>query len=280
MVAPSQKGIVGMLMRESDMPFSKEGLRPDLLFNPSGIPSRTTVGQLIESTTSTLCAVKGTHYDGTLLTPIDIDAVKTELGNYGYNCEGYDRLYSGMTGEHIDVAIFIGPTYYQRLQKFIDDSNYSVKRANIDITTRQPIDGQSSSGGLRIGEMEHDVLAVHGGARTITEKFHNHSDGFTEYICKRCGTPAIVNLEKNKFVCKLCNDSADIGKLNTSWTAKLFRQYASAMGVGITINAKPIITERPDNGEVMKLDLYNDDAKKQLKRAIVTVNEEIDDEGE
>lgn len=141
-----------MLLREADMPFTKDGIRPDILFNAHGIPSRMTVAQLLESLVGNVCAIKGAHYDGTMFKSVDIETYAEELEQYGFNRYGYERLVNGMTGEFIDTLIFFGPTFYQRLQKFVADAEYSVRNAMTDAVTRQPLDGQGNAGGLRLGD--------------------------------------------------------------------------------------------------------------------------------
>lgn len=146
-----QKGIAAMLLRESDMPYNQNGIRPDIIFNPHGMPSRMTCSQLIETLVGKVCAIKGTHYDGTTFHKVDIESYAELLSQYGFNRYGYERFVSGMTGEFIDTLVFFGPTYYQRLQKFVSDTEYSVSHALFDVLTNQPLEGKASSGGLRIG---------------------------------------------------------------------------------------------------------------------------------
>ncbi len=241
-----QKGICAMLLREADMPFTLSGIRPDILFNPHGLPSRMTVAQLIESLIGNICAIKGTHYDGTMFKETDIESYAEMLEQYGMNRYGYERMINGITGEYIDTLIFHGPTYYQRLQKFVSDAEYSVRHALTDALTAQPLDGQANAGGLRIGEMEKDVLCVHGSSRFLREKFFNHSDGYTEYIC-RCGRAAIVNHDNQIYKCKFCKDNADITAIPTSWSSKLAMQEIQSCNVGISRIPRPFTYEINDN---------------------------------
>ncbi len=136
-----QKGICACLMREADLPFNLEGMRPDIIFNPHGMPSRMTCSQVIEALVGNVCAIKGTHYDGTIFKENDIESYAEILEQYGFHRYGYDRMISGITGEYIDTLIFYGPTYYQRLQKFVSDAEYSVRQALTDAVTMQPLDG-------------------------------------------------------------------------------------------------------------------------------------------
>lgn len=237
-----QKGVVGLLLRDSDMPYTKDGMRPSIIMNPHAIPSRMTIGQLYESQVGNWCAKTGTYTDGTIFKNVDIETIASELEAIGMDRYGYHRLYSGITGEFIDSLIFMGPTYYQRLQKFVIDKVRSVTQGPSDVLSRQPIDKMSSGGGIRIGEMERDVICSHGASKFLQEKYFNHSDGFTEYIC-RCGKTAIVNVAKNYYKCKYCKDNADISEFQTSWSSKLFIQELETMNIGIRRHVKPFTYE-------------------------------------
>jgi hypothetical protein len=233
-----QKGIASMLLREADMPTTESGIRPDILFNPHGLPSRMTIGQLMESLIGNICAIEGSHYDGTMFKKNDIESCAEILEQYGFHRYGYERLINGITGEYMNVLIFVGMTYYQRLQKFVSDAEYAVSRALTDALTAQPLDGQASAGGLRIGEMERDVLVVHGVSRFLHEKFFHHSDGYTEYICK-CGRPIIVNHRESIYKCKFCKDNAEPIAVRTSWSAKLAAMEIMSCNVGLLRVPRP-----------------------------------------
>lgn len=260
-----QKGIAAMLLREADMPFTPEGIRPDILFNPAGMPSRMTAAQLMESLISNYCAIEGTHYDGTMFKDTNIETYADLLEQNGFHRYGYDRLMNGITGEFIDVLVFFGPTYYQRLQKFVSDAEYSVRHALTDAVTAQPLGGQASTGGLRIGEMERDVLAVHGVSRFLREKFFNHSDGYTEYIC-RCGRSAIVNHKQQLYKCKFCKDNADITAIPTSWSSKLAVQEIQSCNVGVSRIPRPFTYGVEDNesGDLTKIEDYSTETIRRL----------------
>jgi len=265
-----QKGICGLLMREADMPTTKDGIRPALIFNPHGMPSRMTCSQLIESLLGNVCAIKGAFHDATMFKKNDIESIAAELEQYGLNRYGYEQMINGLTGEYINTLIFFGPTFYQRLQKFVIDAEYSVQHALTDAITYQPLDGQGSSGGLKIGEMERDVLSSHGCSRFLHEKFFHHSDRYTEYIC-RCGKPAILNHKENLYKCKYCKDNADIVAIPTSWSSKLFMQEMESTNVGIRRLPRPFVYEVNDTKDrsLSKIDSYNEDTLKELIRQTV-----------
>ncbi len=269
-----QKGIAACLLREADMPFNKHGERPVLIFNPHGLPSRMTVAQLIESLLGNLCAIKGVHHDATMYKKVDIESIAAELEQYGYNRYGYDKLISGITGEYIDVDIYFGPTFYQRLQKFVVDEEYSVRHASTDAITFQPLSGKGSNGGLRVGEMERDVLASHGVSRFLNEKFFKHSDGYTEYIC-RCGKAAIVNHSINKYKCFYCRDNAVISAVETSWSAKLFNQELNSCNVSTRRYLAPYQFELYDTPD-RKISQVEDYNKNNIKKLYKIASDMVD----
>lgn len=233
-----QKGICAHLIREADMMFTEDGERPAAIFNPHGIPSRMTVAQLIESMIGNVCADKGAHTDGTMFMKVDVNSISDELQARGFQKHGYRRMMSGITGEYIDCLIFYGPVFYQRLMKFIDDQEYSVRNALTDAVTFQPLGGQGSNGGLRIGEMEQNCIIAHGSINSLQDKFRPHSDGFTQHTC-RCGTSAIINVANKLYKCTRCKDMADISRRESTWTAKMFKQECESMGIGMRMIPEP-----------------------------------------
>jgi hypothetical protein len=149
-----QKGVCGLTLCQSMMPFDENGVTPSIIMNPHAIPSRMTLGQLLESLIGNWCARRGTHTDGTIFNNHNIESVIAELERMGYKNAGYHVLYSGFTGEYMNTLIFQGPTYYQRLQKFTSDTVYAISKGRTDELTRQPLTGKARHGSLRLGEME------------------------------------------------------------------------------------------------------------------------------
>lgn len=241
-----QKGTVGLILDESDMPRTADGVAPSILMNPHSIPSRMTIGQLLESLISVFCMAMGTTIDATIFKKFDIESICNLLESLGLNRHGYEKLYDGKTGEWIDTLIFVGNIYYQRLQKLVADARYTVSSGPTDALTRQLLSGKSSGGGLRIGEMERDVLCVHGAMQFMSEKYREHSDGFVNYVC-RCGKMAIVNTDKGIYKCNYCKDKADIVAYDTSWTSKLYLQELESMNVGIRQKPKPFTYNTVDD---------------------------------
>ncbi len=165
------------------MPFTETGVVPDIIVNPHAIPSRMTVGQIIEALVAKVCEIDGYVTDGTMFNSVDIEAIGKQLKDLGYDEHGEEYMYNGRTGEKMRSKIFITPTYYQRLQKFVADAMYAVSSGPTCAITRQPLGGKSTGGGLRLGEMERDVCVADGVVNFLQEKFYDHSDGFTPYLC-------------------------------------------------------------------------------------------------
>lgn len=225
------KGIGAKVWPRCDMPYTEDGVVPDLIVNAHSIPTRMAVSQLIECITSVLAARRGTVLDATAFKKIDVLEIMRELGDYGIKYGGHQRMYNGFSGEYFDTLIFVGPTSYQRLQKFVVDESYAMNSGPTSALTRQPIEGRANDGGLRLGEMEKDVICAHGAIRSCKEKFYDDSDGVSIHICMECGNRAIINEDKKIYRCRTCDDMADIVKVPSAWAANLFFNEAEAMGV-------------------------------------------------
>jgi DNA-directed RNA polymerase beta subunit len=230
-----QKGVVSITLPEEDMPVTASGMIPSILMNPHAIPSRMTIGQLYESVTGNWCAAKGIETDATIFrTDNPVADICEELKRMGLDDQGEERLYSGITGDWIHVRIFMGVTYFQRLQKYGIETLYAISTGPTDIITRQPIDGgKAHRGGLRIGDMEKYCLIAHASTKALMEKFQQHSDGITEYLCLRCGKAATVNVELNQYKCQRCGDSAEFGYTAGSWCAKQLVNTVESINIGI-----------------------------------------------
>jgi len=197
-----QKGTVGLVIREEDMPFTKDGIRPDIIINPHAIPSRMTIGQLVECIIGKACTYYGGFGDCTAFENkgSKVSLIGTHLTKAGFHSSGNELLYNGMTGEQIESSIFIGPTYYMRLKHMVKDKiNYRALGPRAALT-RQPVGGRANDGGLRIGEMERDVLVAHGLNNMLTESMMERGDKYYVAVCNQSGMIAIYNPSKNLFM--------------------------------------------------------------------------------
>lgn len=242
-----QKGTIGLTLHQSDMPFTKEGMYPDIIMNANAIPSRMTIGQLVEALVGKVAAVKGMLADGTPFNDIDVEQVKTELEKLGYEKNATEYLYNGMTGQRIKIPIFIGPTYYQRLKHLVSDKIHSRSRGPITMLTHQPPEGRSKDGGLRFGEMERDSIISHGMSKFLKERLLDTSDAYSTYVCDVCGLFAQRMIKKeNKmyptdsdvYYCNACKNKSRISKIIIPYAFKLLIQELMSMNIASRIRTK------------------------------------------
>lgn len=238
-----QKGEVGMAVMSHDMPYSANGLVPDLIINPCAIPSRMTIGQLLEGLMGKLCAILCRYADATIFTEEigNVKSIGDALEKLGFNRHGLEKLFNGFNGRWIDTEVFITPTYYQLLQKFAIDDMYVVSSGPTCILTHQPMEGVSKSGGLRIGEMEIWTMATHGSGHAIMEKMRDDSDGYDMYVCANCGKLPVVNEEQKIFRCNVCQMNKrepNIQKIRSTWSSKLLMQEIESTGINVELELK------------------------------------------
>ncbi|XP_013632372.1 PREDICTED: DNA-directed RNA polymerase II subunit 2-like [Brassica oleracea var. oleracea] len=226
-----QKGTVGMTYTQEDMPWTIEGVTPDIIVNPHAIPSRMTIGQLIECIMGKVAAHMGKEGDATPFTDVTVDNISKALHKCGYQMRGFERMYNGHTGRPLTAMIFLGPTYYQRLKHMVDDKIHSRGRGPVQILTRQPAEGRSRDGGLRFGEMERDCMIAHGAANFLKERLFDQSDAYRVHVCESCGLIAIANLKKNSFECRGCKNKTDIVQVHIPYACKLLFQELMSMAI-------------------------------------------------
>ena len=237
----AQKGTVGNIIPECDMPFTKNGLRPDIILNPHAIPSRMTIAQLAETLLGKVLLELGMFGDGTSFGEMDVYTIINELKRCGYESHGNEILYDGCTGEQLETDIFIGPVYYQRLKHMVNDKEHSRAMGPMVNLTRQPAEGRSRDGGFRIGEMERDVMIAHGMTKFCRERMYTVSDKYAVHVCKKCGMIATYNngdfgpmRAKPEMVvhhCKTCNNSTDFAYVEIPYAYKLMSQELQAINI-------------------------------------------------
>jgi hypothetical protein len=236
-----QKGTCGNIIPEWDMPFTKDGMRPDIILNPHAIPSRMTIAQLKETLLGKVLIELGLFGDATSFGNLDIKTISNELLKLGYESYGNEVLYNGLTGEQLESNIFIGPVFYQRLKHMVNDKQHSRSIGPMVNLTRQPAEGRSRDGGFRIGEMERDVMIAHGAAKFCRERLYEVSDKYSMHVCRKCGLIASYNdgninkmYDNNDFtihLCKTCNNTTDFARVEVPYSFKLMSQELQTINV-------------------------------------------------
>ncbi|SBS81330.1 DNA-directed RNA polymerase II subunit RPB2, putative [Plasmodium ovale] len=226
-----QKGTIGITYRTEDMPFSCDGTFPDIIMNPHAVPSRMTIGHLVECLAGKVAAIEGGEGDATPFSKITVQEISQRLHKLGYEKYGNDILYNGHNGRMLKSKIFIGPTYYQRLKHMVEDKIHARSRGPLTMITRQPTEGRSRDGGLRFGEMERDCMISHGSAKMLKERLFEESDAYRVHVCDNCGLCCIADVNKNAYECTVCNSKTTISQIYLPYACKLLFQELMTMAI-------------------------------------------------
>lgn len=220
-----QKGVCGIIVQQEDLPFNDDGVCPDIIMNPHGFPSRMTVGKMIELISGKAGVLNGTLEYGTCFGGSKLEDMSQILIDKGFSYSGKDMLYSGITGECLQAYIFFGPIYYQKLKHMVLDKMHARARGPRAVLTRQPTEGRSRDGGLRLGEMERDCVIAYGASQLLLERLMISSDAFEVDVCNNCG------LMGYSLWCNTCKSSEHVIKMTIPYAAKLLFQELLSMNI-------------------------------------------------
>ena len=226
-----QKGTIGNIIPEEDMPFTASGLKPDIIINPHAIPSRMTIAQLKETLLGKVLLEMGLFGDGTSFGEFDISNIIDKLNDLGYESKGNELMYNALTGEQLTMNIFIGPAFYQRLKHMVNDKQHSRSIGPMVNLTRQPAEGRSRDGGLRFGEMERDCMISHGASRFTKGRIYDASDAFSVFVCNKCGLIASFNNKEHIHYCNTCGNRNDFKYVEIPYACKLMFQELITMNI-------------------------------------------------
>ena len=226
-----QKGVLGILAKAEDLPYTADGISPDVLINPHAFPSRMTVGMMMESICGKSAALRGSQFDGSAFVGEKMDEVKAVMNAAGFQYSGKEKMYDGRTGKAFPVEVFIGVVYYQKLHHMVADKIHARARGQVQMLTKQPTEGRARGGGLRFGEMERDCLIAYGASMILKDRLLDESDKSDIYVCERCGLVAYHDVKQRKYVCRVCGDKAKVSSVSVAYAFKLLLQEMQSLNV-------------------------------------------------
>lgn len=265
-----QKGVIGLIAPAEDLPFTEDGIVPDLLFNPHSLPTRMTVGQLLEIMAGKVAALSGEIIYSQPFDPVKEDELRKRLKEFGYSEDGTETMYEGRTG--MPQTTFIGICFYQKLDHLVSNKIHARSRGPVTLLTKQPTEGRSKEGGLRLGEMEKDCLIAHGASLVLKERFS--SDKAAIPICNECGLFAIYDKIKKKYYCPVCGESK-ISIIEMSYAFKLMIEELKSM----LIYPKIVISEEMPKVERIVFTVLSPEMVKKMSSAKITKIDLYDQEG-
>ena len=233
--AHGQKGVIGAIVSEEDIPFTSRGMKPDLIFNPHGIPGRMTVGYLLELISGKIGCIKGEIMNGTSFREVNVKELEDELKHLGFRYDGKETMYNAITGKMMESKIYIGNMYYLKLKYMVANKMHARASGKVTLLTRQPIEGRARGGALRLGEMEQQALVAHGASLLLKERYD--SDKVIIHICSRCGSLGVKDTLRNKTYCPVCN-STEIEDVEVSYAFKLLAEELLGLHVATSFELK------------------------------------------
>ena len=226
-----QKGVLGILAKNEDLPYTADGISPDVLINPHAFPSRMTVGMFMESVCGKAAALRGKKFDGSAFVGEKMDEVKQVMSAHGFEYSGKEIMYDGRTGKAFPVEVFMGIVYYQKLHHMVADKIHARARGQVQMLTKQPTEGRARGGGLRFGEMERDCLIAYGASMILKDRLLDESDKSDVFVCERCGLVAYHDVKQRKYVCRVCGDKAKVSSVSVAYAFKLLLQEMQSLNV-------------------------------------------------
>jgi len=226
-----QKGVIGLLAKAEDLPYTADGMSPDVLINPHAFPSRMTVGMMMESITGKAAAIRGKKVDASAFVGEKMEDVKGVMEDAGFKYSGKEIMYDGRTGKRFPVEVFLGVVYYQKLHHMVADKIHARARGQVQMLTKQPTEGRARGGGLRFGEMERDCLIAYGASMILKDRLLDESDKSDIFVCERCGVVAYHDVKQRRYYCRICGDKGKISSVSVAYAFKLLLQEMSSLNI-------------------------------------------------